>query len=51
MEDFTDSTSSKRYGRLEKCSLDLSMVKKTTTESKTKGKKLDPLATCVVNNS
>ena len=38
------------YGRLRRLVLDSSIIKKMATESKTKGKKLDPHVTCIVNS-
>ena len=40
----------KKNGRLRKLALDLSMMKKMATESKAKGRKLNPYATCMANS-
>ena len=47
MEDFMESTEKRSTW---KHALDSSLMKKTAAESKTKGKKLNPQATCAVKS-
>ena len=51
VEAFTDSTlNNNNNSRLRKHTLDSSVMKKTDAESKTRGRKLNPHVTCVVDS-